>query len=189
MGEGGELIPLPQVFEDVQFSSEAEKKACVAVFASIKRAMELTKEGVKVNGQPMIVGLINWHDFLKSTGGHKIAWDPQLGMIEENEVFKTTRDGWSKVGTRLPGSVTRLDKPAVVGVANENTRYISITGNLAGYEFDSRALPSGADEVRLFNNGDIKVIDKLMEKEREPKQAELEELYEIFRDIYSSLTE
>lgn len=187
MGEGEKLIPLPQEFKDVQFSNETKEKACVAVFASIKRAMELTEAGVKVNGQPMIVGLTDWHKFLEATGGHEIAWDPQLGMVQENEVFKTTRDGWSQSGTHHLGSVTRHGRPSVKGVAKDNTRYISIIGNSAGREFDDQALPSGAAEVRIFESGDIKVLDKLGEKEREPEQAEVEEVCEIFSEIYSKL--
>lgn len=187
MDEGKELIPLPPELAEVQFPSEAERKSCVAVFASIQRAMELTEAGVKVNGQSMIVGLISWHDFLRSTGEHETVWDSQLGMIEENVVFTSTRDGWSKYGTYPYGSLTKHDKPTVKGIVEDDTRYISVTGNHeGGSDFDGKALPSGAVEVRLFETGDIKVLDGLGE-EREPKQKELEELYEIFSAVYSSL--
>lgn len=188
MGEGGELIPLPQVFKDVQFTGEAEKKACVAVFPSIKRAMELTEAGVQINGQPMIVGLTNWHEFLDFTGGPETAWDPQLGIIHENVVFASTRDGWGKYGTYPYGSLTKHDKPIVKGIMENDRRYISVSGNNEGMsDFQSRALPSGAVEVRLFETDDIKILDGLDKEEREPRQDELDELYEIFGAVYSSL--
>ncbi len=188
MAEGAELIPTPQELDHAKFSNETEKNACVAVFASIKIAMELTEAGVKVNGQPMIVGLTSWHNFLKSTGGHETAWDPQLGMVEENVVFTSTRDGWGKYGTYPYGSLTKFSKPIVKGIAEEGRRYISISGNNEGMsDFEDRALPSGAVEVRLFETGDIKMLDELGGEERDPKQGELDELYDVFGAVYSSL--
>lgn len=188
MTEGAEMIPIPQELESTKFANETEKKACVAVFASIKMAMELTEAGVEVNGQPMIVGLTSWHEFLNSTGGHEKAWDLQLGMVRKNVVFTSTRDGWGKYGTYPHGSLTKFNKPLVRGIAEEGKRYISIVGNKEGMsDFEDKALPSGVEEVRLFETGNIKMLDELNKEERDPKSTELDELYEIFGAVYSSL--
>ena len=182
-----ELVPMPPQIKEAEFANELEGHAFAAVLGSIQKAMELTEGGVRINGQPMITGLTIWHKFLDMTGGHETVRSPQLGMISEDDVFTTTRDGWAKFSTFPYGDATQHGLPKVKGVGEAGKRHIVIEPNNSSSEFRHAALPSGALQVHLYETGEIRIMDEWGSDERPASDNELNEIFEIFSAIYMKL--
>jgi hypothetical protein len=187
MLDNNEITSAPSQMVEVKSENELEKRACAVVIGSIQKAMRLTDKGVLINKQPMIRGLTSWHKFIDTTGGHEAIFDPQLGVISNDVIFTTTRDGWAKLNTYPYGTLTQNGLPSVTGYEKEGKRYIAIEKNDSGGEFEYYALQSGAIQVRLYNTGEIKIIDDWKNGERSACVEELNEIIEIFSGIGEKL--
>ena len=183
-----QITSIPSPLDNSEIPTlEEKKKVCAVTFSAIQTALDLTEAGVTINRQPMIKRFGDWHKFLETTGGHKDAWDPQYGFIKEGTIFTTTTDGWCHSGTRPLGTYTQHEKPKVSGVIENGRKFILFERNGIAGAFNSSALPSGAAEVRMFEDGDIKVRDRGVKEEREPTHEELDEIWDIFEPIDSHL--
>lgn len=99
-------------------------------------------------------------------------WNPQTGIVEEGQVFATTREGWAK----------GLPAPSMKGIYREGQAQIELKGNFdAGNPYEDQVLP-GVGTIILRQDGSINKVST-PGKQEPPSSLEKGRLVKVFNQL------